>query len=308
MRARAVCFVLTLVTATLRGTLASGQATPGSAAPASPNSTRNAAPTGPVVLPTLDGWKLTDGPTSRAPDALFEYIDGAADLFLQFDVRELVSGTYSNGEKAEVTVDIYRHRDAVRAFGVYTQERPAGTTPIDVGIEGYGDSDHLAFVVGDSYVKLVQFGGRDPRVLRSFASAIAGRLPGTRQAPAVLKAFPARGKLARAERLAARDFLGYAFLHDAVAVPYEVGGAHFRLFAIHGSDEADVRTMVLGYLRIAKLPAESMTPTGAASFHDPVSGEVTLQWNDRWLWGAVDDASPGRHPLVEELGKRLSAY
>jgi hypothetical protein len=40
---------------------------------------------------------------------------------------------------------------------------------------------------------------------------------------------------------------------------------------------------------------------------DPLNGEVLLSWRGRWLWGAVDDPSPQRQTLVEELGRKLAA-
>jgi len=102
---------------------------------------------------------------------------------------------------------------------MYTEERPAGTTLLPIGVEGYAGPDYLEFVVGSYYVKLVQSGGKQPSVLRWFADKLAAGLPGTREAPAVLKCFPDRGKRLRAEKLAARDFLGQSFLHDASQFP-----------------------------------------------------------------------------------------
>jgi hypothetical protein len=273
------------------------------------------------LFPKIDGWRLSDGPTTYTPETLFEYIDGGAESFLQFDFQELASATYaSDGARpdknrkssaaspATITVDIYRHRDAMRAFGMYTQERPAGTAPLPIGIEGYGGRDYLEFVVGSTYVKLVQSGVQDPAALRRFAEKMAARLPGTRAAPAVLKCFPDRGKRARAEKLTARDFLGYPFLHDAVAVPYQIGGANFRLFVVEGKDAADLRAMVTRYRAVGKSPdpAGGAGPAGTATVKDPLNGEVVLQWKGRWLWGAVDQSCAERKALIDELGRSLS--
>jgi hypothetical protein len=191
---------------------------------------------------------------------------------------------------------------------MYTQERPAGTTPLPVGVEGYAGQDHLEFVVGSYYVKLVQSGAQQPSLLRLFADKVATGLPGTRTAPAVLKCFPERGKRLRAEKLAARDFLGQPFLHDAVAVPYQIGGASFRLFVVEGKDQADVRTMVQRYRVLAKATAAGADPVGLqgnATVKDPLNGEVVLQWNGRWLWGAVDQPCAERKALLDELGRSL---
>jgi hypothetical protein len=289
-----------------------------------------AAPTAASLFPKIEGWKISDAPTTYTPETLFEYIDGGAESFLQFDFQDLASASYAQdgvrrGEKRkssrasqssdstgagkpEVTVDIYHHRDAVRAFGMYTEERPAGTTLLPIGVEGYAGPDYLEFVVGSYYVKLVQSGGKQPSVLRWFADKLAAGLPGTREAPAVLKCFPDRGKRLRAEKLAARDFLGQSFLHDAVAVPYQVEGATFRLFVVQGKDSAEVRAMVKRYRAVGKSDAggDSVGPQGAATVKDPLNGEVVLQWKGRWLWGAVDQPCAARQALVEELGRNLS--
>ena len=285
-------------------------------------------------FPKLEGWKISDGPTTYTPATLFEYIDGGAESFLQFDFQDLTSATYAKvgagndksrrpsraprdsatrlaaaAAAAEITVDLYHHKDAIRAFGIYTQERPAGTTPLPIGIEGYAGQDYLEFVVGSYYVKLVQSGGKGPSMLRWFADKVAAGLPGTREAPAVLKCFPDRGKRVRAEKLTARDFLGHPFLHDAVAVPYEVGGASFRLFVVEGKDSAEIRAMVKRYRAVGKASdagADSAGLQGTATVKDPLNGEVVLQWKGRWLWGAVDQPCAARQALVDELGRGLS--
>ena len=121
----------------------------------------------------------------------------------------------------------------------------------------------------------------------------------------MLACFPEPGKLPRAEKLMARGFLGHAFLHDGAAVPYAIDGARFRLFAVEGKDAADARAMVAAFRAAAKLPKADVADAGSATLQDPLNGEVLLMWRGRWLWGAVDDPSPRRQPLVEELGRRL---
>jgi hypothetical protein len=257
------------------------------------------------LLPQIGGWTMFDGPTKYTPETLFEYIDGGADAFLQFDFEELAAAEYRNARAVAITVDIYRHRDAFRAFGMYALERPAGTTPIAVGVEGHAGPDYLQFVVGSYYVKLAQAGRSDTSSLHTFAEKLSTGLPGTREPPAILKCFPSRGRLRRAEKLAANNFLGHAFLHDAAAVPYEMDGARFRLFAVRGKDDGDARDMVRRYLAVGGSTAVDAKPQGTAIVKDPLNGEVMLQWKGQWLWGAVDQAAAARKALVEEIGRSL---
>jgi hypothetical protein len=275
----------------------------------------------PTKLPsTIAGFHLDGDPSRYGPNNLFDYIDGGADAFLQYDFEELLAASYVDAQKrVEITVDIYRLRTPTRAFGMYTQERPAASTAIPVGVEGNAGSDHLEFVVGAYYVKLAQASGKggqgekDRPVLRLFAEQLAAKLPGTREAPAVLGCFPSQGKRARAEKLIARDFLGHAFLHDATVVPYSLEGGQVRLFAVEGKDEADVRTMVERYHRVAKAEIPSAKSTGSATIKDPLNGEVLLKWRGLWLWGALSEnpaqplkTSPQLLTLIDELGRKLS--
>jgi hypothetical protein len=265
-----------------------------------------AAPVTMVKLPArVDGWKLAGPVATYTPETLFEYIDGGAEAFLQFDFQDLASATYVKG-KLEATADVYHHRDGARAFGIYSQERRPGSTKMPGKLEGVASADHLEFVAGAYYVKLALPGGGDPASLPKLAEAIAAKLPGPRALPPVLAAFPDEGKLPRAEKLAARDFLGHAFLHDAVTAPYAIDGARFRLFAIEGKDAADAQAMVGGFRAVAKLPTAEVPAEGSATLRDPLNGEVLLLWSGRWLWGAVDDPSPRRRELAEALGRRLT--
>jgi hypothetical protein len=50
------------------------------------------------LFPKIGGWRLSDGPTTYSPETLFEYIDGGAESFLQFDFQELASATYVSDE------------------------------------------------------------------------------------------------------------------------------------------------------------------------------------------------------------------
>jgi len=261
--------------------------------------------TGTTPLPALPGFRVVQGPTTYGPDNLFEYIDGGADAFLLFEFEELQTTTFLGPQQVEVTVDLYRHKDADRAYGIYALERPPGATPIAVGVEGYAGGDYLQFAIGSFYVKLVQSGPKADFVLRRFAEKIADKLGGRKSAPAVLGAFPEKGKVLRSEKMAPSNFLGHSFFHDGISVHYQIDGASFHLFVVRGTDSSDARKMVERYRAVAKAPAAEVKPAGSETLKDPYHGEVLLRWSGRWLWGAIEQASPLRPQLLDELGQRL---
>src|SRR3972149_9613743 len=62
------------------------------------------------VFPEVKGWKQAGKPQAFSPETLYEYIDGAADLYLKYEFQELKVAEYRNDRKASVTVEIYRHK------------------------------------------------------------------------------------------------------------------------------------------------------------------------------------------------------
>jgi len=96
-------------------------------------------------FPEIPGWKQSGEIETYSPQTLFEYINGAADLFLAYDFEELMIVEYQNDRKATLTVDVYRHRIPLLAFGIFSQERLQSATILDIGVQGYREKEFLNF-------------------------------------------------------------------------------------------------------------------------------------------------------------------
>jgi hypothetical protein len=88
-------------------------------------------------FPEVKGWKPHEKPQILSRNNLYDYIDGAADLYLKLDFQELEVVEYRNEKKAAVTVEVYRHRTPNDAFGIYSQERLADASFLDIEAQGY---------------------------------------------------------------------------------------------------------------------------------------------------------------------------
>ena len=73
---------------------------------------------GTIAFPELDGWSQPDTPQLYSPENLYEFIDGAADLYLSYEFQEVSVADYRGAGKAAVTVEIYRHSTPTQAFGI----------------------------------------------------------------------------------------------------------------------------------------------------------------------------------------------
>jgi hypothetical protein len=242
-----------------------------------------------VRFPQIAGWRLAAEIQRFEPKTLYEYIDGAADLYLACDFEELQVAEYGNPKKASIILEVYRHRTSRDAFGIYSQERLPDADVLPVGAQGYIDKNILNFVVGRYYVKIssANTGAEDREVLQSFATKVEENLGEREGLPALLTVFPAEGKKGNSEKYIARNFLGYPFFSAVFTADYELPGRKFRLFIIETADAKECRGIVQKYVRQVKMPDREIGE-GRHTIADPHHGTVDLYWKGRYIWGAVD--------------------
>ena len=94
---------------------------------------------GSVVLPSaVEGWTW-DGKEARY-DArtVFDYIDGAGELFLAYGFEQLAVRRFERADQPPLTVECYRMASAEAAFGVFSFERQGDSIGIGQGSEQGG--------------------------------------------------------------------------------------------------------------------------------------------------------------------------
>jgi hypothetical protein len=258
-------------------------------------------------FPEIAGWKQSGEIQTFTPKTLFEYINGAADLYIMYDFQELKVAEYKNEKKASVTVEIYEHKTPAHAFGIYSQERLPNANFIDIGAQGYTENDVLNFLIGPCYVKMTSYhtGPEDREILLTFAKKISENLGVKGTLPAVLSSFPEEAKKKNSEKFINRDFLGYSFLHSAFTADYELSGKKFKLFVIEGVDREDCREMVEKYLRQGGNTRKNILES-IYTISDPYHGEVEFCWKGKFIWGALNlSDSSLRSKYLKLFGVRL---
>ena len=205
------------------------------------------------LLPKFEDWTLSEKPQSYIPGNLFEYINGAAEIYLAYDFKELIVGLYGKKKEADdasLSVEIYDMGSAKNSFGIYSAERFSESDFIPVGNQGYLEEGTLNFLVGRYYIKLLCFdcGDESDEVLKSFSGKIVHKVKDKGQLPPVLSYFPKEGLVRNSERFILRNFLGYGFLHDGYTASYTFKEQEFDCFIIEGADEQDAERMLKQYL------------------------------------------------------------
>lgn len=256
-----------------------------------------------VSFPEMSGWRLDGKSHFFSPQTLYEYINGAADLYLTYEFQDLQVAEYKGGKKAGVTVEVYRHKDPTQAFGIYSQERLAGARFLELGAQGYYEPNVMNFLVGPYYVKINGFntGEDDERILLPFARKMEEILGGKTSLPAILASFPEEGKKKNSEKFIAKNFLGYSYFHSGYTADYEVAGQKFKVFVIEGKDEEDCRRMMERYFQQTGGEGGKASK-GVHRVKDPYHGELDILWKGKYIWGIVDLKDPNlRSQYLQKL-------
>jgi hypothetical protein len=257
---------------------------------------------GTYSFPEMAGWKQSGEIQIYSPENLYDYINGGADLYLKYDFQELKVADYVNHQKASVTIEVYRHKTPVHAFGIYSQERLADANDLEIGAQGYSEKGVLNFLAADCYVKMssVDVGPEEQAVLLAFAKKIVDNLGGKGSLPPILSSFPREGQKKNSEKFISREFLGYAFFHSAFTADYELSSKKFKLFVIEGTDQKDCRNMIQEYLKhTANL--QTKVEEGRFQLKDPYHGGMDFYWKGNYIWGALDLADETLRSRVLKL-------
>ena len=246
-----------------------------------------------LSFPEMIGWRQ-DGKTQVfSPKTLYEYINGAADLYLSYEFQDLQVAEYKGEKKTGVTVEVYRHKDPIQAFGIYSQERLANAKFLDLGAQGYYEPNVMNYLTGPYYVKINGFntGEDDEKVLMPFAKMVAEVLGEKTSLPPILSSFPGEGKKKNSEKFISKNFLGYSFFRSGYTAEYEASGKKFKIFVIQGKDQEDCRAMMEKYLK--QTGSEGQNPSdGTYRLKDKYHGEVDIFLKGKFIWGILDLNEP----------------
>lgn len=259
------------------------------------------------LFPQIEGWKLTQDETVYKPSNLWDVIDGAADLFLEYNFVGLHIGRYQKSDDLEIKVELYRHSSHADAFGIYSQERFPDYHFIDLGVQGYIEKGALNFLAGTYYVKIstVQSGKEVQDAMLMIGKKVEEHLKQPKTWPALLSVFPSTGKQPNSEQYIAKSFMGYSSLNGAFVASYD-DGTQFKAFVIQEDTPEMAKKMLDGYLNA--LPKDTITKRdeGRYKVKDPHGDYVDLQLKSTYLIGLLSaDGSRDRERFLYELGSSL---
>lgn len=254
---------------------------------------------GDTHFPEYEGLILSEEARSFEPGTLWDYINGAADSYLSYEFQHLDVGEYHQSEENYIKVELYRHKNTIEAFGIYSIERSPDFEFIEIGAQGYQVDNILNFVCDKYYVKMEARG--DDTVMNPHLYTLAIRIEESidknSEFPPIIESFPEEGLIGNSELYISKSFLGYDFLNSAFTANYLVGDREFQLFIIDGKDPSSCRQILSEYLEFCKQPVSSIHE-GVFAFEDPYNGPIRIIWKDSYLYGVMnfgDDELAGKY-------------
>jgi len=191
------------------------------------------------------GWVRRPDVVLFTGDSLFEYINGAAEMYHKYDFIDLHAAEYERGE-ATVTADVYRFSSANMAFGMYSTLRPEKPDTVMLGIEGFAFDTNWIYVKGAYLVNVYTYDSVEMGEVRVIAAAIEAGLRGTTAKPKVFDVFPEADRVPYSEKIYAEAFLSQDVLSDVYALDYMRYDRRLTLFILEDLDAAKLEAWRAG--------------------------------------------------------------
>lgn len=230
-----------------------------------------------IKIPDLRGFKKSTNYPVYVKDNLWDYIGGAADVYLTYGFVNMHIAEYKKGKNI-VKLEIYKHSDNNMAFGIYSTERSASSQFVKLGSQGYTAPGVINFYKGSFYVKIRTF-SKTERILKSaelLAHKLDDLIQGKTEMPSALKIFPSNGKKANQETYINENVLGHNFLNKAFKAEYESGNDAFSIFLLESTPK-EIQKSVDEYLAATGIePVDA--EIGKYMLKDGNNGTIFLAW------------------------------
>jgi hypothetical protein len=267
------------------------------------------------VSGAIEGWQMDGEVMIYYADQLWEYINGAAEGFLAYEVEAVIVQDYVTDEGEGLKLEIYDHQTPLMGFGIYAQHRDPSLEFMDIGAEAFGDEYSLQFWKGRYYVKINVFSESEAitKAMRLFAGTVAESIPGDAAQPHELAAFPEEGLILKSVALLTEGVLGRSRFPRAFVGSYEIDEGEGKLYLFPLGTAEGAKELFAWYAGETSADVSDGGTKGSGCRSgmgtDPYHGDVAVFHVGTWA-GVVtgfEDSAEARRALmvgaVERIGQ-----
>jgi len=181
-----------------------------------------------------DNWELYGQVRRFGPVDLYELINGAAELYLAYELKDLTFASYisKNDKNIFMDVSVYDMGDPTNAFGIFSVERFSSGPSIGLGRKAYRSEGNLFIWHGHYYIKIVSSDHtKELEALgRTISRKIIGFLIDSGQPVWGLSNLPRAGLIPDTIKYFRADAMGLNFLSNTYTARYFIEGAEITAF------------------------------------------------------------------------------
>jgi hypothetical protein len=232
----------------------------------------------------VQGWILPTAIDTYTPETLYQYIDGASELYISYGFAKLISRKYEKPGQPEIVVDFFDMGNAANAFGIFahSQEKPQ----MEIGQDSEYLDGLLRFWKGRFYVSLLC--SPETPESRSAVMELGRRLAegilaaGTR--PVVLDLLPVSGLIASTIRSFHHPAWQNTYVFISSENILEIGPQSEAVLAKY--EQGEERPVVLLVLYPDSKVAERAFANLSRTFHLPAKGGEAVKLADKKYFAA----------------------
>ncbi|HEY3277490.1 MAG TPA: DUF6599 family protein [Syntrophorhabdaceae bacterium] len=178
----------------------------------------------------MEDWKITEGPIGYTPTTAYTYMNGAAELFIAYNMKGLTVVRYGHAKRPDIVAEIYTMASPEDAYGLFTFESDDPGGHIGQGSEFGGGL--LRFWKGPYFVSVYGDGAGDDveKATLAMGRHIASAITRTGKPPSILGLLPSgKSPLAKTHTW---------FLHSHILLNQRFFIAHANILNLGGDVEA----------------------------------------------------------------------
>jgi hypothetical protein len=124
----------------------------------------------------LGGAKVKEKVTLYDEKGLFDYIDGAAPIFIQRHFRKLAAADMASAEGSDMDCAVYDMAEPANAQSIFDAEKSATAKPVAEFPDAISGPMSFVFRAGRYYVKMTAFDKKAEAALPGLAKALKGKM------------------------------------------------------------------------------------------------------------------------------------
>lgn len=232
---------------------------------------------------SIEGWKIAEGPTDYDPNKAYTYMNGAAELFIAYNMRKLTVLRYEKSARPAIILEVYRMASSEDAYGLFSFESDDPGAGIGQGSEFGGGL--LRFWKGSYFVSIYGDGaGNDVEAATlKLGQTVATAITETGNLPALLGMLP--------DRTPPFTKSHSWFVHSHILLNQRFFIAHKNVLNLAHDVDAVLGRYGEGtekiHLLLIRYPSEARADSGLMSFKaaymPDVSGKPSVRAeNDKW--------------------------